>query len=310
MKERVKLGKSCLKVSPICFGCWQMGQTYWGKQPENVLIQAVHTAVECNVNFFDTADAYGDGMAEKILGKAIKNLPRDKIVIATKVFHHFYPDGHRHPDLSKKYILDECEQSLKRLGTDYIDLYQAHSFEVFTPIEEISEAFEQLKKEGKIRAYGVSNFTLEQLRLAKKYGSFSTLQPYYNLLEPDIEKDILPYCYGEKIGVLVYSSLFRGVLTGKFSGKETFSDLRANDERFKGKRFLELIQKVNKLKPIAKDREISVTQLSLLTTLSHPAIHCAIVGIKNSEQIRESAGVLRCKDLTLPEYYAVRSLLR
>jgi len=310
MKERVKLGKSSLKVSPICFGCWQMGQTYWGKQPEDVLIQAVHTAVEHNVNFFDTADAYGDGVAEKILGKAIKNLPRDKIVIATKVFHHFYPDGHRHPDLSKKYILGECEQSLKRLGINYIDLYQAHSFEAFTPMEEISEAFEQLKKEGKIRAYGVSNFTLEQLRLARKYGSFSTLQPYYNLLETDIEKDLLPYCYRKKIGVLVYSSLLHGLLTGKFSGKETFSDLRANNEHFKGKRFLELIQKVNKLKPIAKEKGISVTQLSLLSTLSHPAIHCAIVGIKNSEQIREAAEVMRQKDLTLPEYHTVRSLLR
>ncbi|MCD6231378.1 aldo/keto reductase [Candidatus Aerophobetes bacterium] len=309
MKERVQLGKSGLKVSPICFGCWQMGQTYWGKQPEDVLIRAVHTAFEYNVNFFDTADAYGDGIAEKILGKAIKELPRDKIIIATKVFHHFYPDGHRHPDLSKKYILYECEKSLERLGIDYIDLYQAHSYEIYTPMEEIAEAFEKLKREGKIRAYGVSNFTLEQLRLARKYGSFSTLQPYYNLLEPGIEKDLLPYCYGEKLGVLVYSPLLRGILTGKFTGKEVFSDLRANDLRFKGKRFQELVRKVEKLKPVAKDKGMSVTQLTLLTTLSHPAIHSAIVGIKNSAQIKEAAEVMRYKDLTLPEYYQVRSLL-
>jgi len=306
--RRVRLGRTGFLVSPICFGCWQMGQTYWGRQPEEQLIAAVHAAVDAGINFFDNADAYGDGEAERILGRALKGLARDKLIIATKVYHHFYPDGHRHPDLSEPYILQECDASLARLGLDYIDLYQVHAYDPFTPLEETARAMEKLKKAGKIRAYGVSNFTVEQLRAAREFGEFETLQPSFNLLEPDIEDDLLPYCHKEHIGVLVYSPLLRGLLTGKFKGDETFSDLRAHDERFKGEKFKALIAKVERLRPIAAAKGCTVTQLSLAATVATQGIHCAIVGIKNAEQAREAAGAADVT-LTREEYHAVRRAL-
>jgi aryl-alcohol dehydrogenase-like predicted oxidoreductase len=286
-----------------------MGQTFWGKQPRDTLIEAVHASLDCGVNFYDTADAYGDGEAERILGEALKDARRDEVVVATKVYHHFYPDGHRHPDLSKKYILEECDASLKRLGMDYIDLYQAHSWETYTPISETVEAFEQLVKAGKIKAYGVSNFTAEQLRATLKYGNVSTIQPYYNFLEPRGEDDLLPLCQAENIGVLVYSPLLRGILTGKFSGDEEFDDLRGRDARFKGEKFRQLIDKVENLRPIAEERGLTLTQLVLAATVHHPAIHVAIVGIKNADQIREAAGAMGVS-IDLETYHKIRGILR
>jgi len=295
-------------VTPICFGGWQMGQTFWGKVPEKDLSEAVHVALEVGVNFFDTADAYGDGEGECILGRALKGTVRDRFVIATKVYHHFYPDGHRHPDLSAQYVLAECEASLRRLQLDYLDLYLCHAFELSTPLQETAGAMEKLVRQGKVRAWGVSNFTLEQLRAMGTVGRVSAVQPYYNLLEADIEKDLLPYCQVEGLGVMVFSPLLRGLLTGKFKGTETFTDLRERDKRFQGETFRSLIAKVQKLRPIAQAKGCTVTQLSLAATIAHPAIQCAIVGIKNAEQVREAAGAADVP-LTREEYYKVRSAL-
>jgi aryl-alcohol dehydrogenase-like predicted oxidoreductase len=308
MQKRITLGRSGLEVTPICYGCWQMGQTFWGKQPRDTLIEAVHAALDCDINFFDTADAYGDGEAERILGEALRDVPRDQVAVATKVFHHFYPDGRRHSDLSKDYVLEACDASLQRLGMDYIDLYQAHAWETFTPIDETIAAFEQLVQAGKIRAYGVSNFSAEQLRTALRFGNVSTIQPYYNFLEPRGEEDLLPLCRAENIGVLIYSPLLRGILTGKFKGTETFDDLRGRDARFKGEKFRQLIDKVEKLRPMAEERGVTLTQLVLAATMAHAAIHCAIVGIKNAGQIREAAGAMDVP-IDLETYYAIRRAL-
>jgi aryl-alcohol dehydrogenase-like predicted oxidoreductase len=301
----VALGSTGLEVTPVCFGCWQMGQNYWGEQPADTLIEAVHAAVDLGVNFFDNADAYGDGEAERILGRALQGIDRDRLIIATKVYHHFYEDGHRHPDLSGKYILEECDASLKRLGLDCVDLYQVHAYDQFTPLEETAGALDKLKKAGKIRAYGASNFAVEQLRAARSFGEFETIQPYYNLLEPDGERDLLPYCAAENVGVLVYSPLLRGLLTGRFKGDETFDDLRGRDCRFSGDEFKGLIARVENLRPMAEAKGCTVTQLSLAATFAHPAIHCAIVGIKNADQIREAAGAADV-ELTREEYHAIR----
>ena len=306
--RKVTFGATGLQVTPICFGGWQMGQTFWGKVPEKDLSEAVHVALEVGVNFFDTADAYGDGEGECILGRALKGTVRDRFVIATKVYHHFYPDGHRHPDLSAQYVLAECEASLRRLQLDYLDLYLCHAFELSTPLQETAGAMEKLVRQGKVRAWGVSNFTLEQLRAMGTVGRVSAVQPYYNLLEADIEKDLLPYCQVEGLGVMVFSPLLRGLLTGKFKGTETFTDLRERDKRFQGETFRSLIAKVQKLRPIAQAKGCTVTQLSLAATIAHPAIQCAIVGIKNAEQVREAAGAADVP-LTREEYYKVRSAL-
>ena len=306
--KRIALGSTGLEVSPICFGCWQMGQTYWGKQPEDVLMDAVRAALDVGVNFFDTADAYGDGDAERILGKGLKGVGRDSFVVATKVYHHFYKDGRRHPDLSASYILEECDASLQRLGLDCIDLYQVHAFDPLTPPEETAGALAKLKAAGKIRAYGASNFTIEQLRNARRFGEFETLQPRYNLILRDAEADLLPYCQGHRMGVLVYSSMARGLLTGKFKGDETFDDLRGRDPRFQGEQFREILAKVDSLRPMAEEKSCTLPQLCLAATIAHPAIHCAITGIKKAEQIRDCAGAMDVA-ITREEFFAVRDAL-
>ncbi len=309
MSELIKLGRTDLHVSRICFGCWQMGGTYWGEPDEHNLTAAVRRAIDVGVNFFDTADAYGDGLAEEILGRALKGVSRDKFVLATKVYHHWLGErgSKRVGDLSYEYIIWECEQSLRRLGLDYIDLYQAHSYDYLTPLDETARAFEKLKKDGKIRYYGCSNFTVEQLRYACSVGSFDTIQPRYNLMDRRIEADILPFCLSNNIGVLVYSSLQYGLLTGKFKGSETFNDLRSKNPEFQGQRFKENVDKVNQLIPIAKRTGKTVTQISLRALLEHPAVHCTIVGIKNSQQIEEAAGAMGW-NLTREDYYDIRKI--
>lgn len=310
-KARVRLGRTSLRVSPICFGCWQMGQTYWGKLPEEDLIAAVKRSLDVGINFFDTADAYGNGTAETILGKALQGHDRESFVVATKVYHHWYKDGWRHPDLSHDYILWECEQSCKRLGLDYIDLYQAHQFDVLTHPKETARAFEDLKEEGRIRYAGCSNYNAEQLRTALKFGRMDSVQPRYNLLQTEAEEALFPLCLAENVAVLTYSSLAQGLLTGKFTGDESFTDVRKDNPLFKGEAFKKNVQKVDRLKPIASELGLSVTQLALRATISHPAITAAIVGIKRPEQIEEVAGTIGESGWTLgrKDYYRVRQAL-
>ncbi|MHB9023881.1 MAG: aldo/keto reductase [Armatimonadota bacterium] len=308
MDTKITLGRSGLSVSPICYGSWQLSPRFWGDQPEAVILAAMRRAFEVGVTFYDTADAYGDGLAETILGKALKPLPREQVVVATKAYHHFFPDGHRYPDLSRSYLFEECGASLRRLQMDYIDLFQCHAFDPLTSLEETAEALETLKAQGKIRAYGASNFTVEQLRLARTYGDFATLQPDYDLLNTHAEADLLPYCQQQQVGVLVYSPLHRGLLTGKYRGTESFTDHRAQHPDFQGERFRALAQHVANLRPLAEKYAMTITQLALAATLMHPAIHVAIVGIKTPEQIAEAAGVMG-KTLTREDYHAVRSIL-
>jgi aryl-alcohol dehydrogenase-like predicted oxidoreductase len=308
--ERIKLGRTDLNVSPICFGCWQMGQSYWGKVPETDLKEAVQRAIELGVNFFDNADAYVDGLAEEILGRALQGTKRVDLVIATKVFHHWHEDQDhwRHGDLSHDYIIWECEQSLKRLKTDYIDLYQAHSSDPLAHPEETARAFEELKKSGKVRWTGCSNYSVEQLRTALQFGHIDTLQPRYNLFQTDIEKDLLPLCLANNIGVLVYSPLCHGLLTGKYTGEETFTDLRENNSMFQDEEFRKNVEKVNKVKEIAKGLGKSVVQTILAATVAHPAVHCAIAGIKRPEQIEDAAGAMGLK-IDRQTYYKIRQAI-
>jgi len=308
MNTRITLGRSGLEVSPICFGTWQLSERFWGNVEAADVTAAIRRAYEAGVNFFDTAGAYGEGRAESVLGEALAGVPRDRIVVATKVFHHFYPDGRRHGDLSAKYVTEYCDEALARLRTDYIDLYQLHAFDPITPLEETTAVLERLRQAGKVRCYGVSNFSVEQLRLARRYGDYATCQPYYNLLDPRIELDLLPYCAAENIGVLVYSSLALGMLTGKFDGSETFGDLRAGSPRFKGERFKRLATNIRSLQPMADKYGLTITQLCLAATLTHPAIHCAIVGIKNAAQIVEAAGAMG-KTIEREDYFTIRNKL-
>jgi aryl-alcohol dehydrogenase-like predicted oxidoreductase len=306
--KKVRLGGSELKVSPVCYGSWQLSPRFWGDQPRETMIAAMRRAFEVGVNFYDTANAYGDGLAETVMGEALSPLPRDEIVVATKVFWHFFPDGRRFGDLSKSHILSECDASLRRLQLDYIDLYQCHSFDHASPIEETAAAMDTLVKAGKIRAYGVSNFSVEQLRLAKKCGNFTTLQPLYNLLERSAERDILPYCHAEDVGTLVYSPLAKGLLTGKYRGDEKFADFRAERGMFQGEVFQELCRRIGRLAPLAEKYEMSITQLVIAATLRHPHIDVVIVGIKRPEHIEEAAAAAE-KTLSHEDCWTVRSIV-
>ncbi|MDA0350276.1 MAG: aldo/keto reductase [Verrucomicrobia bacterium] len=304
--ERVRLGESGLSVSPISFGTWQLSPRFWGEQSKDEAMAAMKLAFEKGINFFDTAEAYGDGYAETVLGEVIQELPRDELVIATKVFNRFKPDGSRYPDLSPEHIAERCELSLKRLGVETIDLYFLHLFDPLTPFADIAGVLQELKEQGKVRSLGLSNHSVEQCRAQRRHGPYSVVQPPYSLIDPAGETDLIPYCQSENIGVMIYSPMHKGLLSGKYSGEETFTDFRRNDPDFQGDRFKELCAKVQSLKPIAERYDLTIYQLILAATLMHPSIQVAICGIKTPLQIEEAVGAIG-KRLSREDYFAVRN---
>jgi len=308
MSDRIALGATDLEVSRVCFGTWQLSPRFWGEQSKADILDAMNVAFEGGINFFDTADAYGDGYAETVVGEFLAGKPRDECVICTKVFNHFNPDGSRYPDLSPKHVRQRCDVQLKRLGIETIDLYLLHLFDPLTPLADIADTLDLLKDQGKIRAYGVSNHTLEQLGAQRRCGAYDVVQPLYSLIAPDIENGLLPYCEVNNIGVMVYSPLHKGLLTGKYTGTETFADFRRNHPDFQGERFPRIAQAVRSLGPLAEKYGLSIYQLVVAATLMHPAIHVAVVGIKNASQITEAIGAMG-KTLSREDYFAVRKAL-
>ncbi len=243
-----------------------------------------------------------------MLGESLSGIPRDRVVVATKVFNHYNPDGTRYPDLSPEHIVERCEASLKRLRTDYIDLYLLHFYDQLTPLSEAAGVMERLKAQGKIRHYGVSNFGVEELRAALAAGDFAVLQPPYSLISAEAEQALFPLCLTHDIGVMVYSPMHKGLLTGKYKGDETFADFRMHHPDFQGERFRRLAGAVQNLAPLAARYGLTIYQLVLAATLTHPAIHAAVVGIKTEAQIREAVGALG-KAIDRPDYFAIRQLL-
>lgn len=306
---RGTLGASELCVSSICFGTWQLSPRFWGEQPASQVVEAMHKAVDCGINFFDTSDAYGDGHAETVLGSFLAEARRDNLVVTTKVFNHYNPDGSRYPDLSPDYIVERCEASLGRLQLETIDLYLLHFFDPLTPLVEIADTMDKLRAQGKIRAYGVSNHTVEQLRACRRTGDYTVCQPAYSLVNTGIEADLLPYCANENIGVMVYSPMHKGLLTGKYAGTEKFADFRQYHPDFQGGRFLSAAQGVRSLAPVAEKYGLTLYQLVLAATLMHPTIDVAVVGIKTAEQIGEAAGAAGIV-LDRADYFAVRNAVQ
>ncbi len=306
--QRVTLGQSGLSVSPIAFGTWQLSPRFWGEPSKDRAVAAMRGAFENGVNFFDTADAYGDGYAETVLGDAIRHLPRDELVIATKVFNHYKPDGSRYPDLSPDHVRKRCEASLERLAVETIDLYLLHFYDQLAPLADVAEALSRLRDEGKVRAIGLSNHNVEQVRAQRRFGPYSVVQPPYSLIDPGIESDLLPYCQGENIGVMVYSPMHKGLLSGKYTGSEKFDDFRRFHPDFQGERFRELCDAVQSLRLIAGQYDLTVYQLVLAVTLMHPAIHVAVCGIKTPEQIAEAASAAG-RTISREDYFTVRKLV-
>ena len=308
MSERIIFGATGLEVSPICFGTWQLSPRFWGDQSRKDVLAAMSTAYEAGINFFDTADAYGDGYAETVLGEFLADKPQDSVVICTKVFNHFNPDGSRYPDLTPEHIRQRCDLELKRMGLETIDLYLIHLFDPLTPLADIAETLDDLKKQGKIRSYGVSNHTVEQLRAQRRFGAYDAIQPCYSLLDTKIESDLIPFCQSENVGVMIYSPLHKGLLTGKYKGDETFTDFRKHLPDFQGERFKTIAEAVQSLAPLAKKYDLTIYQLVLTATLMHPAIDVAIVGIKNQKQITEAIGAID-KAISREDYFTVRKTL-
>ncbi len=298
------LGKSGLRVSKISLGGWL---TLGGTVEKDLSIRLIHRAFELGVNLFDMADVYSEGQAEKMLGKAARDLPREQIVVATKVFGRMHP-GPMGAGLSKKHIIEGCEASLRRLKMDYIDLYQFHSYDEATPLEESLEALEILVQQGKVLYVGCSNFNADQLTdavnisISQHLPRFISSQPCYNLLERDAEEQVFPACKKLGVGNIVYSPLAHGVLTGKYQPGKSYpvnSRSASNGGKFMS-RYLtdENLQRAQRLGEVAREFGYSLVQMSLAWILRRPEVSSAIVGATSIDQLEHnlSAGDIELTD--------------
>lgn len=305
MKYR-KLGKTDLNLSVVTFGAWAAGGWMWGGTDRNAAVEAIKASYDLGVTSIDTAPVYGQGTSEEIVGEAIKGIPRDKVQILTKYGMRwdltrgnlaFKSKDNNGNDIDiykyagKECIIKECEDSLRRLGTDYIDLYQIHWPDVTTPEEETMEAVDQLIRQGKVRYAGVCNYSAEQMKEAEKYISLASNQVPYSMVKRGIEKDIVPYCLENGKGILVYSPLERGLLTGKMKPGYQFAegDHRAGLHYFKDENLARTNAFLEKIRPIADGKGLTFGQLVILWTLEQPGITIALVGARNAAQSVQNA---------------------
>ena len=298
MKMRL-LGNSGLKVSEICFGAMTFGgKGYWkviGELEQKDANELVNLSLDNGVNFFDTADVYSEGLSEEMLGKALGN-HRKEIILATKVRGRT-GKGPNDVGLSRHHIIENCNASLKRLGTDYIDLYQLHSFDPFTPQEETLRALDDLVRAGKVRYIGASNHTGWQLMKAlaisdkQNLEKFITLQAYYSLVARDLENELVPLCLDQKLGILPWSPLGGGFLTGKYrKGKERPKNARRSDRE---SQFLQFDEEkgfdiVDELERIAKNHNATIAQAALNYLLRKPGVSSVIIGARTKEQLADN----------------------
>ena len=291
-----KLGTTGLEVSPLGLGTWVFGGWPWAESKEQDFEKAIEKAIELGINLIDTAPIYGFGKAETIVGRTLKRLGlREKIILATKQGLSWDSNKRIGHDCSKKKVFEEIDASLKRLQTDRIDIYQVHWHDPAIQIGETMEAFLKLKDQGKIRVIGVSNYNVVQMEEALRYAPVQTLQPPYNYLQRDIEKEILPFCMEHKIGTLTYSTLCKGMLTGKFSRENRPQDLVRKekfDSVFEEKNYLHALDEVEKLKEEAAEEEMTVGQWVIRWTTQQPGVACALIGARNAMQVEENFSVI------------------
>jgi len=274
-------------------GGWAFGATLetWGYVDDNESIAAIQQALDCGITLIDTAPIYGLGHSEEIIGKALRGR-RHEAILATKCGLTFPTSKKETPHrcLKPESITRECEASLRRLGTDIIDLYQCHWHDPDTPIEATMSALLTLREQGKIRAIGLSNFGGEQLAEAGACGPVHALQPPFSALQPRAAGDLIPYCLEHGIAVLPYSPLAKGLLTGKFTAESGFEDVRSRDPDFVGERYQRNLQAVGKLAALAPQYEKTVGQLALNWLMDYPGVTAPIFGAKRPSQVRENAG--------------------
>jgi aryl-alcohol dehydrogenase-like predicted oxidoreductase len=293
------LGRSGLHVSRIAFGTWQLGGE-WGRFDHDAAITAIRRARELGVNFFDTAQAYGFGASERLLGEALRDeltRNRDQIVIATKGGLRRTDSGLVR-DASPRWLRQGVDASLTALGIDHIDLYQVHWPDPKVPATETAAALRELVAEGKIGHVGVSNYNAPQMAEFARTLPVETVQPPYHLFRREIEDQVLPYSCEHNIGVVVYSPLAHGLLTGTLTENTTFAsdDWRSHSAVFTGHTYRHNLAVVRTLEKFAADHGMTVSQLAIAWTLTNPAVHAAIVGARQANHVQDS---LAAADLTL-----------
>ena len=318
--EYRRLGNAGVKVSEIALGSWL---TYGNATDDRVARECVQRAYDLGINFFDTANVYARGDSERVVGAALKSLRRDSFVLATKVY---FPmgDGPNDRGLSRKHIFEQCHLSLKRLSTDYIDLYQCHRFDTDTPLEETLRALDDLVTQGKVLYVGVSEWSAKQISDALELADELNLdrivsnQPCYNLLNRTIEKEVLPLCLKEGIGQVVFSPLAQGVLTGKYQpGQAPPRNTRAGDPQQnqflnRGKLDNTQLERVQQLKPLAEREGLSLAQMALTWCLRQPMVSSVIIGASRPQQIEENiaASGKKLSEATLREIDEILGMRR
>ena len=290
------LGSSGLKISAIAYGNWL---THGSQVEEDAALACVRQAIEEGITTFDTADVYANTKAETVLGKALKDERREGLEIFTKVYWPTGPGSHNDHGLSRKHILESINGSLKRLGTDYVDVYQAHRYDYETPLEETMEAFADIVRQGKALYIGVSEWTADQIRagveLSRELGfQLISSQPQYSMLWRVIEDEVVPTSKELGVSQIVWSPIAQGVLTGKYQpGQQPPEGSRAADEKGGAdmiKRFMEddVLSAVQKLKPVADELDLTMAQLAVAWVLQNPNVAAALVGASRPEQVHEN----------------------
>ena len=305
--EKRKLGKTELAITPVTFGAWAIGGWMWGGADKKDAIEALHTSLDIGITTIDTAPVYGFGRSEEIVGEAIKGKRRDKIQILTKYglrwdiedgkFFFESKDNDGNPIKIYKYasadsIVKECEESLRRLGTDYIDLYQIHWDDPTTPIDETMKAVDKLLKDGKIRYAGVCNYNVDQMTQASSDIPLASNQVPYSMVLRDIEQDVVPWCMDKDVGILAYSPLQRGVITGKMKPDQKFNegDHRAGMSFYQPENIKRINAFLENLNPIKEKYGITNPQMVLNWTLQQPGITTVLAGARNAKQVKDNAG--------------------
>ena len=298
------LGQSGIKVSELAFGAWAIAGWLWGGADSKDAVKAIETAIDNGMTTIDTAAVYGFGLSEELVSKAIKG-KRSQVQILTKFGliwdekkGKFYmatkdnagKDIEVYSYASKEKVISDCDKSLKRLGTDYIDLFQIHWPDSVTPVSETMEALEILVQKGKIRAGGVSNFSVDKMKDSMKTFTIASNQMPYSMVNRGIEKDVIPYCIENNIGILAYSPLQRGLLAGKIKKDHKFNDgdNRPTTPFFKEPNLSNILQLNEELRAIANDRKLTLSQLVLNWTIQQPGITCTLAGARNPAQVLDN----------------------
>ena len=310
--EHAKVAGLNREVSRIGLGTWAIGGFMWGGTDEHEALETIHAALEQGINLIDTAPVYGLGRAEELVGRAVALYgKREEVIIATKVGLEWYGDR-VFRNSTRARIMREIDDSLRRLQTDYIDIYQVHWPDPLVPIEETAAAMHLLHKQGKIRAIGVSNYSLEQMNIFRYAAPLHSAQPPYNLFERGVERDVLPYCRIQGISTLTYGSLCRGLLSGKMRADTEFygDDIRRTDPKFQSPRYAQYLRAVERLDRFAQENYgKNVLELAIRWTLDQPFVTAALWGARHPKQLAPIADVSGWK-LDLAAMKAIDEIVR